>query len=99
MFYINSNATHLEPDMNKAELAKLMNVSESNLESYLAGLSVWIAKGYTVEQAIEKHMQTMQAMCQRVYAMSTSEAYPERMDGLCDVAAGLVWNEVNAQPA
>lgn len=85
--------------MNKAELAKLMNVKESDLDAYLAGLSVWIAKGYTVEQAIEKHMQTLQTMCQRVYDMSTSEAYPERMAGLCDVTAGLVWDEVHAQPA
>lgn len=82
--------------MNKAELARLMGVSESDLDAFLAGLSVWIAKGYDLTQAIEKHMKTMRSMCQRVYDMSTSGAYPERMDGLCAATADIVWNEVNA---
>lgn len=47
-------------NMNKiAELAALMNVTEADVSGFVAALSVWIAKGYSFEQAIAKNMEVM----------------------------------------
>lgn len=46
--------------MQKIEaLAAEMNVSTADLMGFIAGLSVWINKGYSVDQAIERHMAQM----------------------------------------
>jgi len=45
--------------MNTKELAALMGQKESDVISFVNCLRVWTAKGYTLEQAIEKHMAQM----------------------------------------
>ncbi len=40
-------------------LAAQMGVSVGDLEGFLAALAVWMAKGYSLEAAIEKHMAQM----------------------------------------
>ena len=40
-------------------LALEMETSVEDLMGFLAGLNVWIAKGYDLDQAIEKHMDQM----------------------------------------
>lgn len=48
--------------MSTKELAKLMGVTEGDVKAFVACLSVWTAKGYTLEQAIEKHMAQMERL-------------------------------------
>jgi hypothetical protein len=45
--------------MNLAELAKSLGQSENDVAGFLAGLSVWVKKGYSIEVAISKHMEVM----------------------------------------
>jgi len=40
-------------------LAAEMNISPADLSSFIACLRVWLCKGYTLEQAIERHMAQM----------------------------------------
>ena len=42
-----------------AELAAEMGVTVGDLTGFAACLSLWVAKGYTLEQAIAKHMDQM----------------------------------------
>lgn len=82
--------------MSKAELAQLMNVSEDDLDAFLAGLSVWVAKGFGIEQAIEKHMQTLRTMLDRWTQMQGKYIYEQQVQGLNDLVVDLVWDEVHA---
>ena len=45
--------------MNLNELAKMLGQSETDTAGFIAGLSVWVQKGYSIEAAISKHMETM----------------------------------------
>lgn len=45
--------------MNLTELAKSLGQSETDVAGFLAGLSVWVQKGYSIEAAIAKHMEVM----------------------------------------
>lgn len=46
--------------MSKVEaLAKHMGVTTADLAGFIECLRVWIAKGYTMEQAVELHMVQM----------------------------------------
>jgi hypothetical protein len=45
--------------MTTNELAKLMGQKETDVVAFVECLKVWIAKGYTVEQSISKHMDQM----------------------------------------
>lgn len=46
-------------DASVANLAAQMGVTVADLSGFIAALRVWMAKGYTMEQAIEKHMAQM----------------------------------------
>lgn len=46
--------------MTSKELANLMGVTESDVKAFVACLSVWMAKGLPLEQAIAKHMSQME---------------------------------------
>lgn len=48
--------------MNTADLAKLMNVSETDVVAFVNCLAVHINKGLSLEEAIEKHMEIMTGM-------------------------------------
>ena len=54
----NQNVIQLR-NMNLAELAKSLGQSENDVAGFLAGLSVWVKKGYSIEVAISKHMEVM----------------------------------------
>jgi hypothetical protein len=48
-----------------ADLAKMMNVTEADVAGFVACLRVWLAKGYTFDQAIERHMAQMHRFVNR----------------------------------
>lgn len=72
------------------ELAELMNVSESDTRAFVDCLRVWTAKGYTLEQAIERHMQQMRRMVAQ--AVQIADQPREQI-------AGAVWDAVNSGSA
>lgn len=41
------------------DLAALMGQSESDVAGFVEGVRVWTNRGYSLERAIEKHMQQM----------------------------------------
>lgn len=51
-------------------LAAEMNVTEADVRGFIAALSVWTAKGYTFEQAIEKNMSQMTRFANNAVALS-----------------------------
>jgi hypothetical protein len=48
-----------------ADLAKLVNATEADVVGFVACLRVWLAKGYTLDQAIERHMAQMHRFVNR----------------------------------
>ena len=48
-------------------LAALCGVSPADAAGFVECLSIWVAKGYTIDAAIEKHMATMRAMVSGVF--------------------------------
>lgn len=48
--------------MNIQQLAAEMGVQESTLQSFVNCLRVWTDKGYSLEDAIKKHMDIMNRM-------------------------------------
>jgi hypothetical protein len=57
--------------MNIQELAQLMGQKESDVKSFVECLKVWIEKGFTIEQAIEKHMSQMTRLAEHSHQIST----------------------------
>jgi hypothetical protein len=45
--------------MTRNELASLMNVNETDLDSFINCLRVWTNKGLSLEDAIDRHMTQM----------------------------------------
>jgi len=45
--------------MTISELATLMNATEADTTAFVRCLSVWTSKGYSIEHAIERHMEQM----------------------------------------
>ncbi len=45
--------------MTISELAAEMNVTEADVRGFISALKVWISKGYTFEEAVQKHMNQM----------------------------------------
>lgn len=48
--------------MNAKQLAEMMGQKESEVIAFVECLRVWINKGCTIEQAIERHMEQMTRM-------------------------------------
>ena len=71
------------------ELAALMNVSDADCSSFVNCLRVWIGKGYSLEQAIERHMQQMRNL---VNAAPDIAKHTE----VRVAAADAVWDAVHA---
>lgn len=42
------------------ELATLMNATEADTAAFVQCLSVWVSKGCSIEQAIDRHMAQME---------------------------------------
>lgn len=59
--------------MNIQELAALMGQKESDVAAFVEGLRVWIAKGYTIEEAINKHLAQMVRMVDNAVKLSENE--------------------------
>lgn len=85
----------LGENMNIQELAKEMNVSESDASAFVECLKVWINKGYSLEQAIAKHMQQMQRMVNEAYDAMSNPAKTEKRASFKQAAAEMVWDAVN----
>ena len=51
--------------MQVAELAALMGQKESDVQAFVDCLRIWINKGYSFEEAIERHMAQMNRMAER----------------------------------
>lgn len=54
------------------DLAAQMGVSESDVIGFVECLSVWVSKGYTFEQAIEKHMAQMMRLAENACAIAAN---------------------------
>src|SRR5687768_9423331 len=53
------NLAHLSRETSVENLAKEMGVSVNDLSGFVACLRVWMDKGYTMDEAIARHMQQM----------------------------------------
>ncbi|OQS32117.1 hypothetical protein [Chromobacterium haemolyticum] len=71
------------------ELADMMRVSEADCAAFLNCLSVWTEKGYSLEHAIERHLQQMRRLAN---AASDIAKHPE----IRIAAANAVWDTVHA---
>lgn len=60
--------------MTTADLAKLMGATEADTAAFVSCLRVHLAKGLTLEQAIECHMQVLTNMVDRVVPYSRTPA-------------------------
>lgn len=56
--------------MNLTELSKLLGQPESDVVSFLAGVSVFVSKGLSVEEAIKKHMEVMKNLANNACKVS-----------------------------
>ena len=68
--------------MDVATLAVEMGVTASDLNAFVECLRVWIAKGYTLEQAIERHMAQMNrlaANCHKLPKQALAEDLYEEL--------------------
>lgn len=81
--------------MNSAELAQAMGVSEKDATAFVECLRVWVAKGYSVEQAIEKHMQQMRRMVNEAYEAISNPCKTEKAGDMKRAAADLLWETVH----
>lgn len=83
--------------MTTNQLSALMGVTESDLAGFLSALKVWTDKGYSVEQAIERHMATMSALLNNVSEgfSRTESIHHAPAVALRGVCASLVWDSVN----
>lgn len=81
--------------MTITELATALNTTEANAREFLSCLAIWTRKGYTVEQAIEKHMSQMQRfMDAAVEKASTGDSRSFR--ALRDFMGAAIHNEMRA---
>lgn len=56
--------------MNKIQaLAAEMNVTESDLVGFLSCVRAWMDKGYSFEQAVQKHQQQMTRIAEKAHEM------------------------------
>jgi hypothetical protein len=58
--------------MNYAELAITMNQKESDVIAFVECLKVWIAKGYSIEGAIARHMSQMERLVNNAHKIDKS---------------------------
>jgi hypothetical protein len=71
------------------DLAKDCNVTERDAAGFIAALRIWTAKGYTVEQAIEKHMAQMVRFVNHSVQLASDPSIRR-------AAANAVWDEAHA---
>lgn len=60
--------------MTTTDLAKMMNVTEADLDGFLAVLRHWMGKGLTLDQAIERNLEVMKGMANRAQTGAQSTA-------------------------
>lgn len=85
--------------MGKVEqLAAEMGANVEDVRGFLSALSVWTSKGYTIEGAIQKNLETLNTLLSNVSDGFSAE-YGPLHDGaraLRTLAANMVWETVNA---
>lgn len=88
--------------MGKVErLAAEMGANVEDVRGFLSALSVWTSKGYTIEGAIQKNLETLSTLLTNVSEGLSAECGPRR-DGavaMRRLAADLVWDAVNGGAA
>ena len=88
--------------MGKVEqLAAEMGANVEDVRGFLSALSVWTSKGYTIEGAIQKNLETLSTLLTNV-SEGFSADYGPRRDGavaMRRLAADLVWDSVNGGAA
>lgn len=68
---VSATITNQEIKMDKiANLAKEMNVSENDLIGFLSAIKIWLDKGYSLENAIEKNMLQMNRLVNNCVKLS-----------------------------
>lgn len=73
-------------------------INQPGAMGFLAGLKVWTDKGYTAEEAIERHLATLTTLLDRCTAgRSPSSRYHDATKAMQRLAADTVWDAVNAQ--
>lgn len=81
--------------MNLSELSTAMGATEKDTAAFVECLGVWTAKGYSVEQAIDKHMQQMRRMANEAYEALSNPCKANKASAMKTAAAELVWHAVN----
>ncbi|MFC4729513.1 hypothetical protein [Coralloluteibacterium thermophilus] len=83
------------------DLAEMTGVPAADVQAFVAGLAVWTRKGYSVEQAIERHMATMQGLLERVSDGLSGQycLYRHGAKALLSHCAERVWHDVNGVAA
>jgi plasmid maintenance system antidote protein VapI len=75
--------------MTLTELATELGVSESDAVAFVSGLRIWTDRGYTVEQAIGRHMAQMTRLVNNAAALASDVDFRTAV-------AGAAWDAVNA---
>ena len=58
--------------MSLQDLAQMMGQSESDVAAFVECLKIWIDKGFTLEESIEKHMSQMNRLAERSNKLPSS---------------------------
>ena len=67
--------------MTIAELANLMGQTESDVNGFINCLAIWIRKGYSLEEAIERNMRQMTRLAENSHRWSRELAKDEMFVG------------------
>ena len=75
--------------MTIAELAEIIGVTESAVAGYVDSLAAWMAKGYTLEEAIAKNMAAVTRIAERAVPLAYELAHDE-------VFVGALYDDLRA---
>jgi|GEM_PF-4509353 len=76
------------PETQIDHLAAETRVSSADAKAFVACLQVWIAKGYSLEQAIERHMAQMARLVAHCEQLCKRQARA--------ALAGAMWDDLHA---
>ena len=84
--------------MDKQQLAAELGVKPEALEGFILGLSIYVNKGYTLEQAIAKLLALWQSLLETVSRIQTSEyQYRDVAEAMRARLAESVWGAVRGE--
>lgn len=64
------------------ELAAEMNAAPADVATFVKCLAIWTSKGYTVEQAIHRHMRQMERLVNKATQLPAREIIVSMYDDL-----------------